>query len=59
MHQGGKGLDWHEGTPTAQQAAVAALAARVDRVVPASVHPRIESGRTDRRHTQAHADQPD
>jgi len=47
-----QGLDWHDGTPMAQQAAVAALAARVDRVVPASVHPRIESGRTDRRHTR-------
>jgi len=47
-----QGLDWNDGTPTAQQAAVAALAASAGRVMPASVHPRIESGRTDRRHTR-------
>ena len=47
-----QGLDRHDGTPTAQHAAVAALAARAGCVVPASVHPRIESGRPDRRHTR-------
>ena len=47
-----QGLDWNDGTPMAQQAVVAALAASAGRVVPASVHPRIESGRTDRRHTR-------